>query len=170
MRSMMVMACLVAAMSTAGQTVVARTHDGDGRSRTLEGTWWVYVTAFSDCVSKTPVASFGALLTFAQGGTMTGTTTNPGFAVGQRSPDHGVWERAGGPHTYSASSVALILFQTAPSFPVSPGFQAGAQRLDQTIVVNDADHFKSDAVTTFFDSAGQQYRQGCAAATGVRFE
>ena len=91
---------------------------GDSSSRTLQGTWWVQVTALSDCVSRTPLISFSALLTFADGGTMTGTTTNPAFAIGQRTPDHGVWARRRAPHTFRASSVALILFTTAPNFPV----------------------------------------------------
>jgi hypothetical protein len=114
--------------------------------------------------------SFSALLTFAEGGTMTGTTTNPGFAIGQRSPDHGVWARKHAPRTFRASSVALVLFTTAPNFPVTPGFQAGSQRLDQTIALTDPDHFTSEAVTTFFDATGQQYRRGCATANGERFE
>ena len=38
------------------------------------------------------------------------------------------------------------------------------------IAVTDPDHFTSDAVTTFFNTTGQQYRQGCAAAAGERFE
>jgi hypothetical protein len=101
---------------------------------------------------------------------MTGTTANPGFAIGQRTPDHGVWHRERGPHTFSASSVALVLFTTAPNFPLTPGFQAGSQRLDQRIAVTDSDHFTSDAVTQFFDAAGHPYREGCATAVGQRFE
>jgi hypothetical protein len=142
----------------------------DTSSRTLQGTWWVQVTTLTDCAARTPLFTFSALLTFADGGTMTGTTTNPGFAIGQRSPDHGVWAARRGPHTFKASSVALILFTTAPNPPLTPGFQAGSQRLDQTIAVTDPDHFTSDAVTTFFDTAGQKYRQGCATARGTRFE
>jgi hypothetical protein len=142
----------------------------DSPRRTLQGTWWVQVTALADCVSRTPLISFSALLTFADGGTMTGTTTNPGFAVGQRTPDHGVWVRRRASHTFNASSVALILFTTPPNLPLTPGFQAGSQRLDQTIALTDPDHFTSDAVTTFFDAAGQKYRQGCATALGKRFE
>ena len=142
----------------------------ESSSRTLQGTWWVQVTTLTDCVSRTPLFSFSALLTFAEGGTMTGTTTNPGFAVGQRSPDHGVWGRQRAPHAFKASSVALILFTTAPNLPVTPGFQAGSQRLDQRIALTDPDHFTSDAVTTFFDATGQKYRQGCATALGERFE
>ena len=100
---------------------------------------------------------------------MTGTTTNPGFATGQRTTDHGIWARRPG-QTYSASSVALILFTTAPNLPLTPGFQAGSQRLDQTIAVTDPRHFTGDAVTSFFDASGQKYRQGCATALGERFQ
>jgi hypothetical protein len=142
----------------------------DSLNRTLAGTWWVHVTAFTDCTSRTPLATFSALLTFATGGTMTGATTNPAFAIGQRGPDHGVWFRSRGAHTYHASSVALVLFTTAPNFPVTPGFQAGSHRIDQTIELTDSDHFNSEAVTQFFDASGNKYREGCAAATGQRFE
>jgi hypothetical protein len=143
---------------------------GDSSRRTLQGTWWVQVTALSDCVARTPLISFSALLTFADGGTMTGTTTNPAFVIGQRTPDHGVWARRPAPHMFTASSAALILFTTAPNFPLTPGFQAGSQRLDQTIELTDPRHFTSDAVSTFFDATGQKYREGCATALGERFE
>jgi hypothetical protein len=117
-----------------------------------------------------PLLSFTALLTFAKGGTMTGTTSNLAFAIGQRSADHGVWFRKRAPHTYRASSAALLLFGTAPNFPVTPGFQAGSQRLSQVIEVTDPGHFTSDAVTEFFDAGGHKYREGCATAVGQRFE
>ena len=138
--------------------------------RTLEGTWWVQVTALTDCVSQVPLMSFTALLTFAKGGTMTGTTANPAFAIGQRSPDHGVWFRSRAAHGYRASSVALLLFGTSPNFPATPGFQAGSQRLSQAIDVTDPDHFTSEAVSEFFDVGGNKYREGCATAVGQRFE
>ena len=164
---------LVVALAAAlivGSALRASAQDyQDSSSRTLQGTWWVHVTLLSDCGSRMPLISFSALLTFVEGGTMTGTTTNPGFAIGQRSPDHGVWTRRAS-RTFSASSVALILFTTAPNPPATPGFQAGSQRLDQKITLTDPDHFTSDAVTTFFDASGHQYRQGCAAARGERFE
>lgn len=142
----------------------------DSSSGTLQGTWWVQVTALSDCVSRTPLISFSALLTFADGGTMTGTTTNPAFALGQRTSDHGIWARRRASQTFRASSVALVLFTTAPNVPLTPGFQAGSQRLDQTIELTDHRHFTSDAVTAFFDATGQKYREGCATALGERFE
>jgi hypothetical protein len=152
------------------QRAAAQEYRDQPSVRTLEGSWWVQVTALADCTSRTPLLSFPALLTFADGGTMTGTTANPGFAVGQRTPDHGVWYRARARHTFKASSVALVLFTTAPNFPLTPGFQAGSQRLDQTITVTDSDHFTSDAVTRFFDASGHAYREGCATAVGQRFE
>lgn len=143
---------------------------GGPAQRTLEGTWLVQVTTLADCQSRTPLASFSALLTFAHDGTMTGTTTNAAFAIGQRTTDHGGWSRVGGPFTYRASSLALLQFTTAPNLPITPGFQAGAQRLDQTISVTDPYQFTSDAVVQFFDAAGRRYREGCAAAIGRRFE
>ena len=152
------------------QDASAKANPPNAEPRTLEGTWWVQVTALTDCVSHVPLTSFTALLTFARGGTMTGTTTNPAFAIGQRSPDHGVWFRNHAAHTYSASSVALLLFGTAPNFPATPGFQAGFHRLSQTIDVTDPDHFSSDAVSEFFDVGGQKYREGCATAVGQRFD
>jgi hypothetical protein len=161
---------LVGALVLGSASHAGAAGDHDAARRTLEGTWWVQVTTLSDCTSRTPLASFAALLTFAEGGTMTGTTTNGAFAIGQRSPDHGVWERTGAAHTYRASSIALLLFTTAPNFPVSPGFQAGSQRLDQAIKVTDSDHFTSHATTEFYDVSGQTYRTGCATALGRRFE
>ena len=152
------------------QSASARTDSPNAEARTLEGTWWVQVTALTDCMSQVPLVSFTALLTFAKGGTMTGTTTNPAFAIGQRSPDHGVWFRSRAAHGYSASSVSLLLFETAPNFPATPGFHAGSQRLSQAIDVTDPDHFTSDAVSEFFDVGGNKYREGCAIAVGQRFE
>jgi hypothetical protein len=101
---------------------------------------------------------------------MIGATTNPAFAVGQRGPDHGIWSRDEAPHTYKASSVAFVLFTTAPNFPVTPGFQAGSHRIDQAIEVTHPDRFRSDAITRFFDLSGHKYREGCATALGRRFE
>jgi hypothetical protein len=154
------------ALGTAQHAGAESTKAGD---KTLEGTWWVQVNLLSDCVSRTPLTSFAALLTFAKGGTMTGATTNASFAVGQRSGDHGIWSR-NARHRYTASSVALLLFTSPPNFPVSPGFAAGSQRLDQAIELTGDDQFSSDAVTTFFDVHGVQYRSACATALGRRFQ
>jgi hypothetical protein len=162
----------VAAVALAGALALGqdvRAQSAAAGEPTLEGTWWVQVSLLTDCVSRRPLTSFAALLTFAKGGTMTGATTNASFAVGQRSGDHGIWSRNAG-HTYTASSVALLLFTSPPNFPISPGFATGSQRLDQAIELTDDDHFTSDAVTTFFDVHGVEYRSGCATALGRRFQ
>jgi hypothetical protein len=102
---------------------------------------------------------------------MAGSTTNPGFAVAQRGPDQGVWNRVG-QGTYSAKSAALLYFTTPPSPPLNPGFQAGTQTLTQMIRLDrGSDSFTSDATTEFFDIdiTGQSYRQGCASAVAQRF-
>jgi hypothetical protein len=162
----------VAAVALAGALALGqdvRAQSAAAGEPTLEGTWWVQVSLLTDCVSRRPLMSFAALLTFAKGGTMTGATTNASFAVGQRSGDHGIWSRSSG-HSYTASSAALVLFASPPNFPVSPGFAAGSQRLDQAIELTDADDFTSDATTTFFDVNGVEYRSGCATALGRRFQ
>src|SRR4051812_19138996 len=57
-----------------------------GNGKSLVGTWRVTVQLY-DCATEAPVGpTFASLLTFNEGGTMTGSTTNPGFAVGQRGP------------------------------------------------------------------------------------
>ena len=70
----------------------------------LEGTWRVQVT-IRDCASGAALRTFPAFLTFAQGGTLTETTT--GFPPALRTPGHGVWEHLGG-HTYRAVSEAFL--------------------------------------------------------------
>jgi hypothetical protein len=45
-----------------------------------------------DCESGAPLLTFPALLSFARGGTLTGTTASRAFQPGQRSSDHGVWD------------------------------------------------------------------------------
>ena len=49
------------------QSASAKTDSPNAEARTLEGTWWVQVTALTDCVSQVPLMSFTALLTFAKG-------------------------------------------------------------------------------------------------------
>jgi hypothetical protein len=139
------------------------------QSTALEGTWLVQVTLLTSCTGGTPLPPFASLLTFTRDGTLTGTTLNPAFAPGQRSSDHGVWS-AGPGGTYAAASVAFITFTTAPAPPISPGFLAGAQRIDQIITLLDASTFSSTATVSFFDAAVQRYRTGCATASARRFQ
>jgi len=105
--------------------------------------------------------SFSSLLSFHEGGTMSGTTANPAFAAGQRTSDYGVWS-FNGDHTYAAASEAFIIFPAGM-------FVKGTQRLVQAISV-DRDEFTSAATVQFFDANNVPVVSGCAVATGQRFE
>ena len=42
------------------QNASAKANPPNAEARTLEGTWWVQVTALTDCVSQVPLMSFTA--------------------------------------------------------------------------------------------------------------
>ncbi len=135
---------------------------------TIVGTWSVQVQQYN-CQTEEPVGKpFQALLTFAPGGTMTGSTTNPGFAVGQRGTDQGIWSYEGH-HNYKAKSLSFLFYTTPATPPASPGFQAGTQTITQEIEFkNGRDEFSADAKIEFADTTGTVYRQGCASAVAQR--
>ncbi len=143
------------------QTPVAQADNKRG----LEGAWRVQVTLYN-CATGAAGATFGSLLSFAPGGTLSEATSSPVFQPGQRGPGLGIWSRAGA-HTYRAVSDAFILFTTAPN-PPAPGFQRGTQRITQEIEVN-GDQFTAVASIQFFNEAGQVVATGCARASGQRF-
>jgi hypothetical protein len=125
----------------------------------LEGTWRVQVT-IRDCASGAALRTFPAFLTFAQGGTLTETTT--GFPPALRTPGHGVWEHLGG-NTYRAVSEAF-LFNPA-------GVWTGTQRLTQIIEISkDGEEMNSNATNEIFDINGNLIISGCATAVGSYFE
>jgi hypothetical protein len=150
---------MLAASITASAQLERSEHSSSHKG--LEGTWRVQVT-LQNCATHAPLGpSFASLLSFHDGGTLTGTTTNPAFAAGQRTSDYGVWSEKNN-HTYTAATEAFIL---APGGP----FARGTQRLVQAIRVN-GDEFTSVATVQFFDANNVQYLSGCAVATGERFE
>jgi hypothetical protein len=138
--------------------------------RSIVGVWRVEVQSYV-CGTNTLVGlPFSSVLTFNEGGTLTGATTNPSFALGQRGIDQGTWTYENG-STYKAKDIAFLFFTSAPAPPSNPGFQAGSQILSQTITLNEnTDEFTSKATTEFFDVDGKSYRQGCATAAGKRLE
>jgi hypothetical protein len=148
-----------------GKTAKAQDSERSGNS-TLQGTWRVQVTA-ADCASGAHGPAFASYLTFADGGTLTETTSNPALQPGQRTSGHGYWNRTGG-HTYDALSEAFILFDTPAHGPV-PAFKRGIQRISQKIEVQD-DTFTSNAVTDFVDASGNPVATLCAVATGQRMK
>ncbi|HYU99448.1 MAG TPA: hypothetical protein VE977_11505 [Pyrinomonadaceae bacterium] len=134
-------------------------EDSESHGGKLEGTWRMQVT-IRDCASGAALRTFPAFPTFAQGGTLTETTT--GFPPVLRTPGHGVWEHLGG-QTYRAVSEAF-LFNPA-------GAWTGRQRLTQIIEVsNDGEEMNSNATNEIFDTNGNLIVNGCATAVGTYFE
>lgn len=136
----------------------------------IVGTWRIQVQLVNCETRATLGHSFKSLTTINEGGTLTGSTTNPVFAPGQRGPEQGVWERSG-KRTYDAKSATFINFTTPPNLPHNPGFEAGIQTIAQKIEFDEnPDEFTSDAKIEFFDATGTSYRKACASATATRFE
>lgn len=159
----------VAVMLVLGSVGTASaTQDDQNSGNALHGTWLVQVQQ-RICATQAPLgAPFFAFLTFATGGTMTGTTSAPLFAPGQRTGDFGVWSHSGR-RTFSAVSEAFIL---ADSVATPPGLKRGLQRIAQTITIqkDNPDRFDSVAAVEFFDTNSALLISGCATATGKRFE
>ena len=173
-----VMAVLTGALlATSGGRVMAQS-EASASQASLAGAWAVQVT-LRDCQTKAPLGpSFNSLVTYHRGGTLSESPGTLAFAIGQRSSGHGHWARERG-HTYSQRMVALILFDTTPNLPgtpgfdpkrpVSPGFFAGWQTVTHTVGLTDADHFTSAGSNAFYKANGELYRTGCSTALGQRF-
>ncbi len=139
----------------------------DGRA--LEGVWAIGLT-LRDCVTGAPLGPPGrSLLTFHQGGTMTGSAGATVFAPGQRSDAHGVWTYAGG-STFRNRMVAIILFDTPPSPPTSPGFQTGWQLIASTYTLSDANNLTVSATVEFYNVSRALYRAQCVSGAAERFQ
>ena len=146
-----------------GSLVPLHAQSDESSSRhSLEGAWWVTVTLYN-CSTGVKRPPFSSMLLFSRGGTLTETTSNPGFLPGQRSIGVGTWARD--EHgTYSASDVAYIEF-------TGGAFTQGTQKLTHSITLdNDADSFTDEATVQFFDSTGTVLMSGCASATATRLQ
>jgi hypothetical protein len=145
-----------------GRGAAANSADWETSARKLEGTWSVQVT-LHNCQTGVQIgAPFQSLLTFARGGTVTETTSNPMFFPAQRGPGHGVWSYTG-QQNYSAASMAFITVN---------GALVKTQKISQTIQIGDnPDAFATtESSVQFFDPAGNLLATGCATAAGQRFE
>jgi hypothetical protein len=137
--------------SRAAQEAGGSSHGGQ-----IEGTWRVQVT-LRNCQSGAEIRTFPAMLTFAQGGTLTGTSTV--VAPSLRGGDFGIWQ-FNGHESYSAVSEAFLF---------SGGVWSQTQRITQAITLSqDANTFSSNAHTEFFDTAGNMVSNGCATAVATR--
>jgi hypothetical protein len=177
-RSVAVMTIVSALLMTSGGALFAQSNASASDAGPV-GTWTVQVT-LRDCVTNAPLGpAFNSLVTNHRGGTLSENNASLAFAIGQRTSGHGTWTQTGG-HTYLQRSVALILFDTLPnlpgtpgfnpSLPVSPGFFAGWSTITHTVTVDDPDHFSSSGTNAFYKSNGEKYRTGCSTSVGLRFE
>ena len=131
----------------------------EGQGRKLEGTWRVQVT-IRVCQTGVAIRTFPSLVTFAQGGTMTETTSAASPAL--RGPGHGVWEHRGG-RTYT-SVMEAFTFNPA-------GIWTGTQRVTQTVELeHGSDEFNANASSEIFDANGVLLMTGCSTAVGTRLE
>ena len=154
---------IAASLFVAGSTHAAASDAG------LVGTWGVQVTLRSCDPPNAPIGvPFNSIVTFHAGGTISETTASTGFAIGQRTPGHGVWEREGR-RTYSQKMMALVVFKTDPG-PSGPGFEAGWLTVAHTVRLIDDHNLTSSGTNAFFRLDGTQYRAGCSTAVGRRFE
>jgi hypothetical protein len=159
-------------MTTGGDPVVAF-------GNVLTGAWSIQVT-LRDCTTGAPLGPpFNSLVTFHEGGTLSEIAGGLGFAIGQRSPGHGIWWQRSR-RTYRQKFIALLNFDTPanlpgtptfdPTKPVSPGFFAGWQTVTHTLELADANHATSEGTNAFYKTDGTVYRTGCSTAVAERFK
>ncbi len=131
---------------------------------TIHGPWQVTINPV-DCDSGTPLpVTILSYVTFAAGGTVAETTSGLGFEPGQRSSGQGHWEYTGR-RTYRSHYQAFVLFDSVNS----TRYVRGTQTFDHSIEMQDRDHWASDLLVTFYNSAGEKVPpSGCAKATAVR--
>jgi hypothetical protein len=158
-----VLLALTAAGACAGSlTASAQTENREFEGRTLEGSWTVQVTQLN-CETGAPLGNpFFSLLTFAKGGTLVETTSNPMFFPAVRGPGHGVWSYSDD-HSFKAVSVAFITLD---------GALVKTQTISQTIEMREGpDTFKTtSASVVLVPVAGGPTITGCATAVGKRIE
>jgi hypothetical protein len=138
-------------------------------ARALEGVWALTLTPLN-CATGAPLAAPAdrSLLTVHQGGTMSASAGGRAFAPGQRSDAHGAWTYAGGT-TFRNRQVAIVLFDTPPTPPTSPGFLTGWQLISSTYTMSDDNNLTVAATTDFYDVNRTVYRSACVAGIGERF-
>ena len=155
----------------------AQSDAADGAG--LTGAWMVKVT-LRDCTTGAPLGPvINSLVTFHRDGTISEAAGGLAFAPGQRSPGHGAW-RPEAERTFGQEMIAMILFDTAPNLPgtpgfdpskpVSPGFFAGWVTISHSIRFTAVDRIASTGTNAFYTTSGDVYRSGCSTATGQRFE
>jgi hypothetical protein len=153
-------AALTASLVVLASGIVASAQTPDA----IQGTWRVQVVQYNCANPSITFPPFYSLLSFHSGGTESETTSNPSLVPGQRTSGYGYWLAAGA-HQYFMVTEAFILFNS-PTTP--PGLQTGTQKIVQSIVLTDKNHFATDGTVNFFATSGTNYRSGCAKSFGTR--
>jgi hypothetical protein len=153
--------CAAAVVAGLVFSAQAANADSDDFISSLEGTWRVTVTQHVCTTGAEVGMPFKSLLSFAPGGTVTETTSNPMFFPAERGPGHGVWQRTG-LRTFTANSEAFITVN---------GELTKRQIISQSITVSvDSSHLTSNATVEFLDPSGALLMKGCATAVAQRYE
>ena len=168
-----ILSSAVAAMAMLASAGPAAAHDvGGGWANSpavLEGTWEVTIVPYNCATGVDSTTSIKAYHTFTAGGTMVEATAGITFQPGQRGPGLGFWERTGR-RSYRSVFQAFVLFDSPSSAP-PPQYKRGLQRFDQGIEIQDSDHWISDALVTFMDTAGTTVPpSGCAHVSAERMQ
>lgn len=130
---------------------------GQGEERaSIEGVWQTVVTP-RICATGVPVGpTFPGILLFAQGGTMTGTSTAAASV-------YGLWKREPGSREYS---FATLSFRYDPA-----GNLVGTRRITQNVTADQSgSSFTSTGGFQDLDLSGNPVASGCSTATGTRFK
>jgi hypothetical protein len=130
----------------------------------LEGTWRIKLSP-KNCQTGQPLPPFEALLSVAEGGTLTDLLNAQSFFPGQRTPGLGVWNHTHG-RNYRSVSEAFIL-SDSPATP--PGLKRGVQRLTWNIQVDD-DMLSLESAGELLDANGVLQAATCASGMGIRME
>lgn len=131
--------------------------------RGLTGTWMVTITP-RICATGAPIpaATFEALYTFHEDGTMSAWLQNSLITV-TRSPSLGVWERDRGWRSYSFGFVHL-------RYELS-GLYSGRQEALGTLELDKhGRNFVANGSTNLFDPTGNPMGGGCSDSVGTRFD
>jgi hypothetical protein len=135
----------------------------------IEGPWQVTITPV-DCDTGDAYSDFAfqSYLTFGSGGTLSETTSSLSFQPNQRSPGHGYWQYTGR-QTYRAYFQAFVRFDSVDPLPPARPYQRGVQSVDQSIEMQDGNHWTSDVLVRFQDITGAVIPpSGCAEAAAER--
>lgn len=141
-----------------GQELKNEFSENSSNKKSIVGTWQTIVTP-RNCQTGAAVATgFPGLLTFNEGGTLTGTST----AV---SSVYGVWHR-NLPTLLPLYSFAFISLRYSPT-----GAFIGTQKVRQTAELGvSGNDFTTTGTVEVYDANGNLIATGCTASTGTRFE